>query len=98
MEKFLKRPICNNNPESAPNINGKPFIICWRCIGSIIGAGCMILIRKYAEINIWYMGFFAIPAVVDWTLKKQRKKKPSNTLRFVTGVMLGLAIGAYVPI
>lgn len=90
------RPICNKNPSSAPNINGKSFILCWRCIGGGVGGFIMILTTFIFKIehstNNFYYFLLAAPAVVDYSLIRAELIRPSNVRRFITGVLLGMSV------
>lgn len=46
MRFFERRPLCNNNPSSAPHIKGRCFILCWRCSGGVIGVFFWYLINN----------------------------------------------------
>ena len=93
-----RMPICNNNPSSAPSINGKCFFLCWRCTGGILGAMLIISIIFLANINTTIRSslisiVLIIPATVDYVLIRIKAIKPCNIRRFVTGFLLGGAVG-----
>lgn len=90
-----RRPICNNNPESAPVVNGKPFILCWRCCGTVVGL--LLLLSAYRihrfDVNAVLTAALIVPASVDWLLIRFHRKNGNNSVRFATGALLGISIG-----
>jgi len=99
MELFKRRPLCNNNPDSAPQINGKPFLLCWRCVGAIIGILISLIVFNHLKVSakMTVVALLSIPAILDYALNRLKFKRESNKLRFITGVLLGIAVG-YVEI
>ena len=70
---FSRRPICNNNPESAPHYNNHCFILCWRCCGSVLGifhGGFFDRLFGWSESNVRIesMLLLILPAVIDYYL------------------------------
>ena len=98
MEIFNRRPICNNNPDSAPLVNGAPFFFFLICTGAVLGIAAGLIIQKtipsvFAELSsMELIVILSLPAVIDFSLNRFRLKKESNTMRFITGISLGLAI------
>ena len=98
MKLFNRRPICNNNPNSAPMIDGVPFLLCWRCTGAVLGIATGLILQKiipsaYDDLSsLKLVVIFSLPALIDFSLNRLRLKKESNIMRFITGVSLGLAI------
>lgn len=92
-----KYPICNHNPSSAPTINGKCFILCWRCTGAIVGALLLFVALFYmnagSNISLELLLIpLAFPALVDYVLIRRGIIPPSNRRRFVTGALLGIPL------
>lgn len=96
--RFLeRRPLCNNNPSSAPHIKGRCFFLCWRCSGGVVGVFFWYLINSifYLDFSIerlLYLCLITVPACVDYTLIKSNRTKPSNFRRFWTGCLLGFPV------
>lgn len=90
-----RRPLCNNNPASAPRFNGKCFLLCWRCTGALVG-GFIVTAISFAMdciCSVTPLVFLLIlPACIDYFCIRRKIIPPSNTRRFVTGVMLGIPI------
>ncbi len=87
--------MCNNKPESAPKIMGKPFILCWRCTGVLIGSAFTAIflfhitdLMKPQEIALTLL--LALPAIIDFGLGHYGVVRASNIRRFLTGVILGV--------
>lgn len=101
MRLFERHPLCNNNPSSAPHINGYCFILCWRCTGGITGVCFWYIINRIVYLDfkiekIFYLCLLTVPACIDYILIKANKAKPSNFRRFVTGCLLGVPVGELV--
>lgn len=98
MDILKRRPLCNNNPNSAPQLNGRTFYLCWRCFGSFIGIIIIFLINELFSIHftISLFLFFSIPAIIDYFANRFEIKEPRNSLRFLTGLMLGVSIGGMI--
>ena len=101
MSFFKRRPLCNNNPSSAPHINGHCFILCWRCTGGIIGVFIWHLINKIVYLDfkieeVFYLCLLILPACIDYILINSNIIKPSNIRRFLTGCLLGFPVAEIV--
>lgn len=92
--KIQKRiPICNNNPSSAPHINGRCFVLCWRCTGAAVGAlitSCIVLALNYSLFFSPPVFVLGIPACVDYFLTRGKIIQPNNLRRFLSGILLGV--------
>lgn len=96
MSLLERRPLCNNNPLSAPSINGKTFIICWRCCGAVVGIFVAMITRKLGAslgFNQSVILLLVLPATLDYVMNRLGLKKQNNKIRFLTGILLGYAIG-----
>lgn len=90
-----RRPLCNNNPESAPHINGRCFWLCWRCIGVISSTFVVTFLSFVFDYDLkMKMAYFLliIPACVDYFLIRAKITRASNLRRFIAGAMLGIPI------
>lgn len=90
-----RRPLCNNDSSSAPVICGKTFYLCWRCCGAIVGLFLALFVNTISPIiyiNYIWIPVLAVPAMIDYCMNKTALKKPSNKLRFCSGLLLGCSV------
>src|SRR5690606_36848410 len=91
------RPICNNNPSSAPLMNGRTFFVCWRCTGGVLGGFISILFCFILDITLDFRYlltiFLIVPGTIDYFLGRLYILKPNNWRRFATGILLGVPVG-----
>ena len=98
---FERRPLCNNNPSSAPLIKGKVFILCWRCIGAILGIVVATVLWKMSVLTIslskaaWFSMLF-IPGTIDYFGIKLGVVTANNLRRMITGMMIGFPCAMYI--
>jgi len=95
MKNIKRMPLCNNNPSSAPHINGKCFFLCWRCTGAVLGIFlllCLSFICHYRYTLKLELFLLVLPAFFDYYLIKLKIMKANNFRRFVTGMPLGFFI------
>jgi uncharacterized membrane protein len=103
VDKLKKRGItltfCHQLPERSFFISGKQFPVCARCTGVI--AGMLMLPVFHLEIirpTILLALLFTIPLVADGTTQALGGRKSNNTLRFVTGLLFGMAQAACIVV
>ncbi|WP_075968009.1 DUF2085 domain-containing protein [Murdochiella massiliensis] len=95
MKILCCRPLCNNNPSSAPHINGKCFFLCWRCTGAVVRAFGTIVITFITDCVLakdFVIYLFALPAGIDYFLTRSKLIRASNVRRFITGARLGIPL------
>ena len=96
MKIVNRRPICNNNPSSAPHINGKYFWLCWRCTGVVIGAFIITVFTFIIDCS-WHITpilfLLALPACVDYFITRKKIIRESNFRRCASGILLGIPLG-----
>ena len=100
MKWYERRPLCNNNADSAPCINGHVFLLCWRCTGGVVGATIALSLFVFLNFNLPFAPailswLLILPACADYWLKKKRVIKPSNVRRFLTGLLLGIPFSCF---
>lgn len=92
-----RKPICNNNPSSAPCINGKVFFLCWRCSGVLIGVVIITLLFFSGRIDVsikmvLQSSILGLPALADYIGIRVNMFRPNNMRRAITGILLGVPI------
>lgn len=95
MKIVIRRPICNNNPSSAPHINGRCFWLCWRCTGVVAGAFITTIFTFITDCSwkiIPIVFLLSLPACADYCCIRKKVILPSNRRRFITGVLLGIPV------
>lgn len=96
-----RKPICNNNPSSAPSINGKVFFLCWRCSGVLIGVAIITVLFFFGVIDVskkmvLQSSILGLPALVDYIGIRVTIFRPSNLRRTITGILLGVPISGVI--
>ena len=100
MKWYKRRPLCNNNVDSAPCINGHIFLLCWRCTGGAVGSTIALSLFVFLKISLplalailsWLL---ILPACIDYWLIKKRNIRPNNVRRFLTGLLLGIPFSCF---
>ena len=92
--KFLKIFfLCHCRPERSFFYKGKPFPICARCIGELIGIIVGIpIIFKLKDINIRYIFLLSLPLILDGVIQLMTKYESNNIKRVITGFLFGIAL------
>lgn len=101
MKILSRKPLCNNNPSSAPHINGNCFFLCWRCTGAVAGAFAATVFSFIVDCILakhFVVYLLALPAVIDYILTRTKIVQPSNVRRFISGVLFGIPLAAIVLI
>ena len=96
-----KKPLCNKDRKRAPIIFGHSFILCWRCLGLIIGG----LIGSYLYLvgtlnyknNMYFIFLLGTPFYIDTITQYIGNIESTNKKRFITGVLLGVALANFRP-
>lgn len=96
---FGKTPYCNRKPERAPHIGEFCFPLCWRCCGGIAGLIFASVMHQVGYLRAdWNMETMLLclalflPAFCHFQVNKIWGRETKNWMRFVTGVLLGIAI------
>lgn len=96
MEMVGKAPLCNLKPDRAPHINGKAFILCWRCSMVIISFMFVHVLYFYRIVDFklewWQIGLLLCPLVIDGLVQKYTAYESNNLKRIVTGGMFGVGV------
>ena len=95
------RFICHQRPDRCFHINGRPMSLCARCTGFypgiIIGVIISILIPFFITLEPWILFILALfllaPMAADGLTQYFGTRESNNSLRFVTGILAGIAVG-----
>ena len=77
------------------------FVLCWRCTGLILG-GLLGSFLHHAEIlnftnDALSISIFSTPFVVDVLVQQAHYQESTNTRRYLTGVLFGIALANFRP-
>lgn len=90
-----KVPLCNKKPERAPKILGFCFLLCWRCLGLLVGGviGSFMYMKEIINYknNALFIFLLGGPFIIDISMQILRKQS-TNERRFLTGILLGIAL------
>lgn len=86
---------CHGIPDRCFRIRGKPFPLCARCVGVLIGeiASVAFLFLAGFPAHIATLSM-CLPAVIDWSLQQFFGLMSSNRRRVVTGLLAGFGYGS----
>lgn len=84
---------CHAMPERSFHFHGKPFPICARCTGELIGilAGIPVILIAGPP-NVWIMVVMMLPLITDGTLQRLTSYESRNIRRLITGILFGIAL------
>ena len=95
LKQFGHAPLCNLRPERAFCIGSFVFPICARCTGMVAGV-FVFFICRYVGISyslpVFLLVVMVTPLSVDWFLQRFGILASTNTRRFITGLLFGLAL------
>ena len=97
-----KIPLCNKDRNKAPKVFGYSFLLCCRCSGLVIGGivgsllyNSRILVYKN---NILFITILSMPFILDIFFQFILQEESTNTRRFITGLLFGIALANLRPI
>lgn len=105
VKQYLKAIIEHGNHHVVVRIGKYTLHPCARCFGMYTAMALMLPVILAYHYNFFSLGFgiaFALswilvsPSIIDWTTTKFTRRKGSNTLRVITGGLLGAGIMTYV--
>ncbi|MFC1568868.1 DUF2085 domain-containing protein [bacterium] len=96
-------PICHQNPERCLSILNHPMAVCSRCAGIYYGALFGIFLFPWLhnqynrlQISIRWLGFAALPILVDVGLAQAGLPSSGTVTRLFTGILLGWISMCYI--
>ncbi|MFC7071662.1 DUF2085 domain-containing protein [Halovenus rubra] len=77
-------------------IRGHSVHLCARCLGLYpgiaVGVGCF-LTNLFSPIHFFLVALLPLPALIDWSVTHLLAPEGSNTVRTITGGLLGIGYG-----
>lgn len=84
---------CHAMPERSFHFHGKPFPICARCTGELIGILAGIPVILIAGLpDAWITAVMMLPLIIDGTLQRLTSYESKNIRRLMTGILFGIAL------
>jgi uncharacterized membrane protein len=98
--RLLYAPLCHQSPERSLLVGGEPQAVCARCAGLYLGglAGLAVgpfAARRGSRPRPSWLGWAALPTLVDVALAWIGLAGAANLPRLALGVPLGLVAGAF---
>lgn len=89
---------CHQLPTRSPWAAGHPVPLCWRCLGLYgLFPGTLALARSAAIRRLLFHPWVPLalaPALIDGLSQTAGLRESNNAIRFATGVLAGVALGA----
>lgn len=90
-------PLCHRLPERTIYLKNKPLPLCARCTGVLIGVFTLPLFHwGLIQPNLTNILLLAVPATIDALTQFIELRESNNTLRLVTGFLLGMGIAGFI--
>ena len=93
---FFYKPVCHQMADRSLGINGHMFAVCVRCFGFYLGGLFISLIYWFkSDISMWKLSYYILlimPATIDFIFEKIDLYTNLESLRFITGLLLGIAV------
>lgn len=93
---FFYQPVCHQLADRSFFLDGFTMTVCVRCFCFYLGGLLITSISLFRDkVKMWKLltyGIFTAPAILDFVLEKFDLYSNITGLRFITGIMLGLAI------
>lgn len=99
-------PFCHQLPERSLSVAGHPMGLCSRCFSLYASFAAVLivvpardrLLRRIPEVPVWLVIAAAIPMAVDGGTQLIGLRESTNTLRVITGVLLGTGAAVFVAV
>lgn len=82
---------CHQRIERSIQLFNKPFILCARCTGIMIGMFATYFVSLF-EFSYWWLLLGSIPMIIDGTVQAKSKYRSNNIKRFITGFLTGPSV------
>lgn len=79
---------CHQKVERSLVLFKKPYVLCARCTGILVGMFGTFFISLF-DFNYFWLLLFTIPLIIDGVVQKRTKYLSNNSKRFITGLLAG---------
>lgn len=83
---------CHGRADRSFILKGKPFPICARCSGELVGILLISITYWFYHPPIIYAVFLLFPMILDGGVQLLTKYESNNILRFFTGFLFGYSL------
>ncbi|PEL13072.1 DUF2085 domain-containing protein [Bacillus sp. AFS017336] len=89
---ILKWIPCHRKQERSFRIGSYTFPLCARCTAILVGYLLLPILFMFSSfLYWWYIPILMIPLLVDGYTQKWKWRESNNVLRFITGLLFGIA-------
>lgn len=86
---------CHQRPDRSFTCrSGRPFPVCARCSGELIGMAAAVCTAWAGYPPVWVLVILLVPMVTDGTVQLLTSYESTNGRRLVTGVLFGYGFAA----
>lgn len=95
---FRPYPFCHSRPDRSLSYHGRYFGLCARCTGMYASGGLTILMTLLLGLpldplpTVLFGALLLIPGGIDGTTQLIGNRESTNTLRVLTGLLLGIGV------
>jgi len=84
---------CHRLPARSFHFRGKPFPVCARCTGILLGfLGVPLLVAAKLLLPLWLGIVLNVPMLIDGVTQKKGWRVSNNPLRMITGLLSGVGL------
>ena len=83
---------CHRRPDRSFFLRGRQLHVCARCLGLIVGSFLSLLLIPWRQGSVLFFAAFLFVLLVDWGTQRMGWRSSNNSLRFVTGLSVGLTV------
>ncbi|WP_205683845.1 DUF2085 domain-containing protein [Brevibacillus migulae] len=84
---------CHRLPARSFHFRGKPFPVCARCTGILLGFfGVPLLVAVKMLLPLWLGIMLHVPMLVDGVTQQKGWRVSNNPLRLITGLLSGMGL------
>lgn len=82
---------CHQKTKRSFHFNGKPYVLCARCTGLMVGMFLSIIITMF-DFSYWWIMLGTIPLIIDGVVQRRTSYVSNNLKRIITGILAGPSI------